>query len=559
MATLPHRHIGMQAHDGAMSPMEGVRPIQKGQENHIGGVMFEVIVISFAFIAGLAARQIGLPPLVGFLGSGFALSATGGALGLPAYSGEVLEHMAHIGVLMLLFTVGLKLKLGQLIKPHVIGGGLAHFAITVGVLTPGIRLVLDVDWDTALLLAIALSFSSTVLAAKILEGKKELGAFHGRAAIGILIIQDIVALVVIAIWGGNTPSIWALWILALPLLRPLLHRLLDLSGHDEVLVLMGMLLALVVGGYAFQAVGVSGEIGALLMGVLVGSHERAKEMSEALWSLKEVFLVGFFLQIGMQGLPDAGDLAFALAFAVILPLKGILFFFLLVLFRLRARNAFLGGLSLAAYSEFGLIVAAAVLPQWLVPLAVTVALSFVIAAPLNRLAHPLYQRFASFLEGFEQQRKHPDEEPASFGEAEILIMGMGRTGSAAYDFMVPRNPRVIGLDADPYTVSTQTAAGRNVVYTDVEDSNFWHGVDLSGIRAVVLAMDHVDAKTMAARELRAKGFAGPIVSHALHEDHVALIRAAGADETYLTMHEAGVGLAEHVCEALGNPVGPASA
>src|SRR6056297_2104825 len=126
MATLPHRHIGMQAHDGAMSPMEGVRPIQKGQENHIGGVMFEVIVISFAFIAGLAARQIGLPPLVGFLGSGFALSATGGALGLPAYSGEVLEHMAHIGVLMLLFTVGLKLKLGQLIKPHVIGGGLAH-------------------------------------------------------------------------------------------------------------------------------------------------------------------------------------------------------------------------------------------------------------------------------------------------------------------------------------------------------------------------------------------------------------------------------------------------
>jgi predicted Kef-type K+ transport protein len=514
--------------------------------------MFEVLVLSFAFVSGLVARQAGLPPLVGFLAAGFALNATGDVLGLPEYSGEVLAHVAHIGVLMLLFTVGLKLKLGQLVKPHVIGGGLAHFAITVAVLAPGIRFVAGTDWNTALLLAMALAFSSTVLAAKILEGKREIGAFHGRAAIGILIIQDIVALVIIAVWGGSTPSVWAVLILGLPLLRPVLFRLLDLSGHDEVLVLMGLLLALVVGGYGFQAVGVSGEIGALAMGVLLGSHARARELSEALWSLKEVFLVGFFLQIGMQGLPDLGDLAFAAVFAVLLPLKGTLFFFLLVLFRLRARNAFLGGLTLAAYSEFGLIVAAAVLPAWLVPLAVTVALSFLIAAPLNRMAHPLFERLEDRLQRFEQARKHPDEEPADFGDAEILILGMGRTGSAAYDFMVQRNPRVIGVDADPYRVAAQTEAGRNVVYTDVEDSNFWHGVDLAGIRAVVLAMDELEAKTIAARQLRAKGFPGPIVSHALHEDHVALIRQAGADQTYLTMHEAGVGLAEHVCEALGN-------
>lgn len=512
--------------------------------------MFEVLVVSFAFVAGLAVKQVGLPPLVGFLGAGFALNAAAGQLDLPAYSGEVLDHLAHLGVLLLLFTVGLKLRLGQLVKPHVIGGGLAHFVVSVAVFALGLRWILDIDWNTALLLGIALSFSSTVLAAKILEEKREIGAFHGRAAIGILIVQDIVALAVIAIWSGETPSLWALWILGLPLLRPVIHRLLDLSGHDEVLVLMGMVLALVVGGFAFEAVGISGEIGALLMGVLVGGHQRAKEMADALWSLKEIFLVGFFLQIGMQGLPAPADLAFAAAFAVILPLKGVLFFFLLVAFGLRARNAFLGGLSLTAYSEFGLIVAAAVLEEWLVPLAITVALSFVIAAPLNRFAHALFERFEDVLQRFQQQRLHPDEEPAEFKDADVLILGMGRTGSAAYDFLGRHGVRVAGLDADPYTVQSQIEAGREVVYTDAEDSNFWHGVDLTGIRAVILAMDHVEAKTIAARQLRARGFRGPVISHALHPDHVDLIRHAGADDTYLTMHEAGVGLAEHVIEAL---------
>lgn len=512
--------------------------------------MFEVVCISFALVFGLAVRQIGLPPLVGFLVAGFALNYFGGDLGIPEETGSILHHLAHLGVLMLLFTVGLKLKLGQLVQPHVIGGGLGHLAITVAIFTPGIHYVADVDWNTALLLAIALAFSSTVLAAKILEAKRELSAFHGRAAIGILIIQDLAALLVLSIWGGHTPSIWALLVLALPLLRPLLHRLLDVSGHDELLVLTGMLLAVVLGGMGFEALGLSPELGALLMGVLLANHPRAKELSDSLWSLKEIFLVGFFLQIGMSGLPDAEALIFAVAFGFILPLKGILFFFLLVLFRLRARNAFLAGLSLTAYSEFGLIVAAVVLPEWLVPLAITVSVSFLMAAPLNRLAHPLYERLEDFLARYEKREVHPDEQAADLGGARVLIIGMGRTGTAAYDFLHQRTDRLIGLDADPYKVAEQTAAGRNVVYTDAEDANFWHGVDITGIEAVVLAMDDIESKLISARSLRALGFKGPIVSHALYEDHVDRIIAAGANETYLTMYEAGVGLAEHTWEAL---------
>jgi len=515
-----------------------------------GGTVFEVICISFAFVLGLAVRPLGLPPLVGFLAAGFAVNAFGPSLGLPEASRAILQHVAHLGVLMLLFTVGLKLKLRQLVQPQVVGGALLHFGLSVGVLAPGLRLVLGLPWETAFLLATALAFSSTVLAAKILETKREIRAFHGRVAIGILIVQDLIALAVLSLFGGHAPSPWALLVLGLPLVQPLLHRLLDFAGHDELLVLMGMLLALVLGGRGFEALGLGSELGALLMGVLLSSHARAKELADSLWGLKEVFLVGFFLEIGMSGLPDADALVFAGVLAVLLPLKGGLFLLLLTRFRLRARNAFLSSLLLSAYSEFGLIEAASLLPEWLVPLALAVALSFVIASPLNRLAHPHFEQLERLLLPFERSERHPDEQPADLGDARVLVLGMGRTGTAAYDALVARGEPVIGLDADPYTAEQQVAVGRRVVYTDAEDSDFWQGVDLSRIEAVVMAMNDVEAKLISARNLRARGFRGPIVSQALYEDHVARITAAGADYTYLTFHQAGVGLAERAWGAL---------
>jgi predicted Kef-type K+ transport protein len=512
--------------------------------------MFEVLAITFAFFFGLAVRQVGLPPLVGFLAAGFALNFLGPGLGLPEESGKILEHVAHLGVLMLLFTVGLKLNLKQIAQPHVLGGGLLHFVISVAVFGLGMRLWVGVDWNTALLVGIALSFSSTVLAAKLLETKRELGTFHGRSAIGILIIQDILALAVLALWSGQTPNAWALLVLGLPLLRPVLHGLLDLAGHEELLVLMGMLLSLVIGGMGFEAMGLSSEIGALAVGVLLSTHAKATELSKSLWSLKEVFLVGFFLQIGMSGLPTPEAFVFALVVGIALPLKGALFFFLLVAFKLRARTSFLAALSLTAYSEFGLIVASGVLQEWLVPLAIAVAISFVIAAPLNHLAHGLFERFDPTLTRFERTTMHPDEQPRVLGDANVLIFGMGRTGTAAYAFLEEKGYRPVGLDADSYKADAHHVAGRNVFFADAEDSNFWRGLDLGGIRAAVLAMDDVEAKVIAARSLRQRGFTGPVVSQALHVDHQARIQEAGANCTYLTMTRAGIGLAEEALRAL---------
>ena len=516
---------------------------------------FEVFAVTAAFLCGIAVRQVGLPPLVGFLAAGFAINAVGPRFGMPSTTGPILDYLANLGVLLLLFTIGLKLKLRQLGEPHVVGGALAHFALSVAIFAPIARLLFTDDWTVALLVGIALAFSSTVLAAKMLEAKRELGLFHGRTAIGILIAQDIIALVVLAVFAGKLPGPWALLIFAAPLLRPVLFKLLDLVGHDEVLVLTGMLLSLVLGGVGFEAIGLKGEIGALVMGLLLSTHPRAGELSNSLWALKEVFLIGFFLSIGMSGLPDWDALVFAVVLGVLLPLKGVLFFLLLIAFKLRARTSFLAALSLTAYSEFGLIVAAGIpaAESFVVPLAIAVSVSFLIAAPLNRFAHPLFERIGESLRPFERAARHADEQPTDLGDADVLVFGMGRTGSAAYEALVAEGMRPVGLDADTYKAQAHAAAGRNVIFADAEDVNFWNNVELDRIEAAVLAMDDIEAKLISARTLRARGFTGPIIGHALFEDHVERLTEAGSDRTYLTMREAGRSLAAHAVGAMRPP------
>ncbi|MDO3721017.1 cation:proton antiporter [Marinobacter sp. chi1] len=508
--------------------------------------MPEALWISFAFVLGLMVKTVGLPPLVGYLAAGFLLSGLGSVTDLTIESTHALEEFAHIGVLLLLFTVGLKLKLRSIFSPEVIGGSLLHFAITCTVFTPGLYLLMDLSWSTALLLAIALSFSSTVLAAKVLESKRELRAFHGRVAIGILIMQDLIALAVMSFAAGQTPSQWALIVFGLPLLRPVLFRLLDASGHDELLVLLGLLLALVLGGYGFDMVGLSSELGALVFGAMLAKHPRSQELSKSLWSVKEMFLVGFFLQIGIGGLPDADSLMFAVIAGLVLPLKGILFFFLLLAFRLRARSAFLSSLALTNYSEFGLIVASVALPEWLVPLAISVSISFAISAPLNRFAHPIFERYGNRLTPFEGKQHHPDEQPISLGTTRVLIMGMGRTGTAAYDWIARHETELMGLDSDPAKAQKHQKRGRNVVFADAEDASFWSGLHMPSVHSVILALGDIEAKLVAARMLRKLGFRGYIVAHTMYDDEAKAIREAGANDAYLTMSETGVALGSHI-------------
>jgi predicted Kef-type K+ transport protein len=228
-------------------------------------------------LLGLAVSYLKVPPLVGYLGGGLAL------LGMGATASELLHDIGHAGVLLLLFTIGLHLRLRSILRPEVLGAGTVQLIISA-VLFTAVGLVFGLDITAAVIIAIALGFSSTVLAAKTLEACSELEAYHGRIAIGILILQDIVAIVLLAFSGLGAPSPWALLLLLVPLARPLLLRLLAASRHDELLLLYGLLLALG-SGALLELLGLSGELGAVAAGALLAGHPKADELAEKLWGL----------------------------------------------------------------------------------------------------------------------------------------------------------------------------------------------------------------------------------------------------------------------------------
>jgi predicted Kef-type K+ transport protein len=504
-----------------------------------------------AFALGLLARQFRLPPMVGFLAAGFLLN------GFGVEPAPAIEEIGHAGVWLLLFTVGLKLRFKSIIRPEVWVTALTHLAIcgaVAGLLAMSFG---GLGWQAAVLLGAAFGFSSTVLTVIVLEPKRELRAFHGRVAIGILIFQDLVAVALLALAAGTAPSAYALLLLpALLLLKPVLDKLLTVTGHGELLVLLGVVLAVAVGGYGFAALGISGELGALALGALLAGHPRAVELGDALWGMKEIFLVCFFLGIGLAGLPTLDALGGAALLMLVMPLKVLLFFVLLLVAGLRSRSSMLAALSLATYSEFGLIVIQLGVreglldPEWMSLAALAVAVSFVVASPLNRLAHNLYVRLAPFLQRVERRKRHPDDEPVSLGTAEVIVVGMGRVGSGAYRYLREQGLQVVGLDSDMGKVERHLREGRRVVYADAEDPELWHRVGLDRVRAVMLALPDAEAKMIASRQLRVRGFAGLIAATHVHDEEREPILASGCDVTFNYFAEAGTGFAAHISDAL---------
>lgn len=505
-----------------------------------------------AFGLGLLARQLGLPPLVGFLATGFLLN------GLAIEPGPAVAELGEVGVWLLLFTVGLKLRFRSLVRPEVLVTAFAHLALAGGIAALLVRLELGLPWAAAWMLGASFGFSSTVLTAIVLEPRRELRAFHGRVAIGILIVQDLVAVGLLASGTKVSPSPYALLLLLLPLARPLFGRLLSITGHGELLPLLGVLLAVAGGGYGFQQLGLSPELGSLLLGAVLAGHPRAGELSSALWGMKELFLVGFFVGVGLTGLPTLQTLFDASLLVLALPLKVLVYFALLLAMGLRARSSFLASLSLASYSEFGLIVMqfgvreGLLDPAWLPLAAVTVAASFAICASLNRVAHGLYGRYERLLLRFESSRRHPDDEPLSVGSAEVLIVGMGRVGSGAYRYLKDLGLQVVGLDSDVGKVERHLQEGWRVVYADAEDPELWYRLRLDRVRAVMLAVPDAEAKMAASRRLRQRGYRGLIAATHVFEDEREPILASGCDLTYNYFTEAGTGFAAHIASAMGD-------
>ncbi len=524
------------------------------------------ISISVAFLFGFGARQIKLPPMVGFLLAGFILQQFG------VVAGPTVKEVANLGVTLLLFTIGLKLKVKSLARPEVWAGASIHAAVTVavfGMISYGLSVIGfsvfgGLSLETSFLIAFALSFSSTVFAVKILDEKGELPSLHGRTAIGILIMQDVLAVVFLTASTGKLPSVWAFALVGLFALRPLLRYLLDRVGHDELLPLFGLFSAMALGVYTFQLVGLKPDLGALIIGMMLAGYKRASEIADSLFSFKELFLVGFFLNIGLSEAPTLEALGIALLLVLLIPFKVGLYFLVLTRFHLRARTSLLASYSLANYSEFGLIVGAIgvqngwISGQWLVVIAIALSISFAVAAPLNRLSHNVYARWHRFLIRFETEQRHPEEQPAQIGGAQIAIFGMGRVGTGAHAFIRERYGDImVGVDSNAETVARHRAAGYNVVQGDATDSDFWERARAGGVqyKLVMLAMPDHHANMYALEQIVKGGYKGFIAAVAHYPDQAEMLRAAGAHAAFNIYAEAGTGFAAHIDDEIRRLLG----
>lgn len=512
------------------------------------------IWIAIAFLFGALSRAFGLPPLVGFLVAGFSLNYAG------AESGEFLNNMANLGIVLLLFSIGLKLKVKELLHIEVWGSALTHMLIfstvSIAILLLlkqiGLPLFNQLSLTNTLVISFALSFSSTVFVVKALEERGDCLSQYGKIAIGILIIQDLTAVIYLGISEAKIPSIWAVFLILLIFVgRPLLIKLSTKIGHGELLLLFGLSMAL--GGSAlFESVDMKADLGALAFGILLANTPKADELSKALFGIKELFLVGFFLSIGMGGLPDVTTLIVVPVLLILLVIKSGLFFLLLSRFKVRTYPASNASIALGNFSEFGLIVTIVAVSQgwlptdWLVVMALLVAVSFVVSSTLNKRFDDLFTRFQVGLQKFQHSELLEDELKIDLTDVQILICGMGRVGGGAYDHLKMQK-KIIGLDFDEQVVETQSANGRKTYYANVSGSDFWSQIDIknSNIEWVLLCAPNVEANKAAAKLARHWGFKGRISATSVYPDEEEGLIANGVDAVFNVYAEAGAGLALH--------------
>lgn len=510
--------------------------------------MFDPITILCALVCGILARGVGMPALIGYLAAGFVLYELG------VTPGPYIAELADIGVTLLLFSIGLKLKPRELLEIKVWGSTSVHMVASIGLLTPALFVAsqalpgVTLDLNDSVLIAFALSFSSTVFAIQVLQSRGEMSSRHASLSIGILLLQDIAAVIFIAGSTGKVPELHALWLLLLIPLRPVIIRILSLAGHDELFTLVG--LAMAIGGAdVFESVGVKGDLGALILGAMLAGHQRGKELAKNLLQFKDLFLVSFFVGIGLSGWPAAELVYIALVIGLLAPLKSPLFFWLMTRFHTPPRTAVLSSVALSNYSEFGLIViaiaseAGMIDGEWSAALSLSIALSFLLSSGVNLRVHQFYLRHFNKLRRFKSRRL--DIGLPDCSGARYLVLGMGNIGSGAYDAMRERHgDAVLGVDDNDQKLKVCRAVGQRVVAADASDPLFWSQVNLDQVEHVMLALTNHRENMLVGALLRDMAYEGRITAIVRFPDEAEQLKRYNISSFNL-FEEAGAGFANH--------------
>lgn len=520
--------------------------------------MLDPIIILLALACGLASRRLGLPPLIGYLAAGFVLHET------RIEAGPLLHDLADLGVTLLLFTIGLKLSPAELLKPRVWGTTLVHMAIMqvffilllwlAGLVAPGLGL----DWTATLVIAFALTFSSTVFVIQVFQDKGEMSSRHANLAIGILVIQDLAAVLFLSATRGTLPQPEALLLLLLWPLRHVVTRLMAHAGHGELFTLFGLGLAL--GGAAlFELVGIKGDLGALVLGAILAGTQKSKELARNLMQFKDLFLVGFFLTIGLDGWPRQEALWLAVILGVLAVLKAALYFPLMTRLHTPPRTALLSASALGNYSEFGLVVVAVAAKagwlnvEWASTISLAIAISFVFTSPLSKRGHELYRKHHAFWRRFET-RQVQAAHPVTDG-ARIIVLGMGNIGAGAYDAIAESHgAAVLGVDLNERKLAEHSKQHRRVITADASDPDFWHRVKLDEVDLILLALTHHQENMLVGRLLTDLGYRGRVAAVVRFEEEAAELERHGFSAFNLYA-QAGAGFADHAVQQLQIPLG----
>jgi Kef-type K+ transport system membrane component KefB len=522
------------------------------------------LLLAMAAGIGLAGMLLRQPLIVAFIAVG--LIAGPSALDV-VQSNEQIDLLAELGIVVLLFLVGIKLDV-KLIRS--LGGvsimtGLGQVAFTAffGYL---IGLGLGLGHVASLYVAVALTFSSTIIIVKLLSDKREIDALHGQIALGFLIVQDLVVVLAMIVLsaigigaaggegghGGSIPVVLASGVAMVATVvlfvrfvaDPLTERL---ARAPELLVIFAIALAAIFAAIG-DVVGLGKEVGGLMAGVALASTSYRETIAARLAPLRDFLLLFFFIALGatldlsLLGAHVTGAIIFSLFVLIGNPLIVLI---IMSAMGYRKRTGFLAGLTVAQISEFSLIfvamgVSIGHVGEDALGLVTMVGLVTIAASTyMITYSHQIYSVFEPFLGIFE--RKGTPREPTEAGEHKeepygVIIFGLGRFGTAVGLRLRKRGVRVLGVDFNPVAVRRWRDLGLETQFGDATDAEFVAELPLTHADWIVstvpihpTGLSHEDARTTLIQLTRAAGFPGRVAVTSHNIKDTRLLLAAGAD------------------------------
>lgn len=534
------------------------------------------MLLVLSVVVGMITSRLRQPLLLSYLLVGVIAGPS--MLGWISSSNE-LEILASFGVTLLLFIVGLKLDLNQI---KVFGRIVLIIGIGQIVLTTlagfGIASLLGLTFQHALYTAIALTFSSTIIIVKVLSDRYEIDSLYGRISVGILVIQDIVAVLLIIVMSSlnikNHASVdltqqittlilkgigflAVIRILMSILIPPLIQQC---AKSQELLVLFALAWAVLLAVIG-DSLGFGKEVGGFLAGVALASTRYREAIASRLESVRNILLLFFFLNLGasLHLAALSADIVPALVLSLfVLSVKPLIVIVLTSLMRFRLRTGFLAGATMAQISEFSFILAALALQlgyidEKIQDLITFVGLVSIISSTYMMVyANKIYHFALPLLKRFQKNTACREDEihVNQLENADVIIYGVGRHGGHIANVLEKKGFKVIGVDFDPRKVNPESHRGRRICYGDAEDIDFLKALPLAGVHWVVSTIPQRDANRTLVSSLRERNYDGRVALSAYHESDIEYMKALNVDLIIVPYKDAAASAAEKLAELM---------